>query len=47
MRFRIASQKGSRLTFRRLDVDFSHDEFLHYWQAVELVVVSAYFGTRA
>lgn len=23
------------------------DEFLHYWQAVELVIVSAYFGTRA
>lgn len=23
------------------------EEFLHYWQAVELVIVSAYFGTRA
>lgn len=23
------------------------DDFLHYWQAVELVIVSAYFGTRA
>jgi hypothetical protein len=23
------------------------DDFMHYWQAVELVVVSAYFGTRA
>lgn len=22
------------------------DEFLHYWQAMELVIVSAYFGTR-